>query len=131
MWTAETVLVCALAMLGRSAASYPPVVFDVVRPPDVSPRAEAFVRGGDPRVHLVTSSAVFQRMQRSPDRCGKLEDIRKLASVLAHEEQHINGKGEDVAYAAQAMSLIAMGAGPGHAVYAEVARSRRAALLKR
>ena len=28
MWTAETVLLCALSMLGRSPASLPPVSFD-------------------------------------------------------------------------------------------------------
>lgn len=129
MWTAETVLVCALSLLGRSAASFPPIVFVEDPPPDVSLQAEAFVREGDPRIQLLTRSRVFQRLQRHRERCGKLEDVRKLASVLVHEEQHVAGKGEEVAYAAQALSLLAMGAGPGHGVYAEVARSRNAVLM--
>ena len=46
---------CALTLLGRSAASFPPIEFVAVAPADVSAAAEAFVRVNDPHIYLVTA----------------------------------------------------------------------------
>jgi hypothetical protein len=124
MWGAATVLVCALDLLGRSAGSFPPIAFLEVRPPDVSARADAFVRRDDDTIYLVTTAPAFQRLQRSRDRCGDLNSVRSLASVLVHEEWHVrNGPDERRAYEAQLMALRAMNAGPGNPVYAAVNRA--------
>ena len=126
MWSAEAVVVCALALLTRSAASLPPIHFVAIPPPDVSQQAEAYVRPGDPRIFLVTSSDVFRRAQRSMYRCGDLDAHRKLASVIIHEEWHVkNGADEVSAYVAQLMTLIRLGAGPGTPEYAAVSKAMR------
>jgi hypothetical protein len=129
VWSAATVLACALGLLGRSAASFPPIVFVDTRPSDASDIADAFVREGDPTIYLVTSSPAFQRAQRSQDRCGAFNDLRKLASILVHEEWHVrHGPGERQAYEAQLTALTGLSAGPGHVLYAEVRRSMAVAL---
>lgn len=57
--------------------------------------------------------------------------MRKLASVLVHEEAHVvRGATEREAYAAQLTTLAALGAGPGSATYAQVQRSMRHALAR-
>jgi hypothetical protein len=66
-------------------------------------------------------------VQQSRDKCGDFNAARKLASILVHEEWHVrNGPDEEGAYAAQLITLMRLGAGPGNPVYAEVARSRAA-----
>jgi len=131
MWTAEAVLVCALTLLGRSERSFPPIRFLNVAPADVSADAEAFTRVNDRHLYLVTSSGLFQRLQRGPDLCGDLASVRKLASVLVHEEAHVvRGASEGEAYAAQLMALASLGAGPGTPLYTEVGRSMRHALAR-
>ena len=131
MWTAEAVLVCALTLLGRSERSFPPIHFLNVAPADVSVEAEAFTRVNDPHLYLVTSSRLFQRLQQDANRCGNLAAVRKLASVLVHEEAHVvRGASEREAYAAQLTALAALGAGPGSALYAEVGRSMRYTLAR-
>jgi hypothetical protein len=132
VWTAEAVLVCVLTLLGRSSASLPPIEFVAVRPADVSPRAEAFVRPGDPRIYLVTSTGYFQRAMESPYKCGDLQALRKLASVLIHEEWHIrHGSDEAGAYAAQLTTLTSLSAGPGNPLYVEVTRAMRQTLARK
>jgi hypothetical protein len=132
VWTAEAVLVCALTLLGRSEASFPPIAFVSEVPGDVSAAAEAFARVNDRRIFVITSSPLFQRLQRGPNRCGDLDSVRKLASVLIHEEAHVvKSASESDAYAAQLTSLAALGAGPGHPTYSEVRRSMRQALSRR
>lgn len=124
MWSAGLVLVCALDLLGRSARSFPPINLLDVRPGDVSAHADAFVRQGEDVIHLLTSAPAFQRVQRSPHKCGNHNDLRKLASILVHEEWHVrNGPDERRAYEAQLMALITLDAGPGHPVYAGVVRA--------
>jgi len=126
MWTAEAVLVCALTLLGRSESSFPPIHFLNVAPADVSADAEAFTRVNGRHLYLVTSSRLFQRLQRDANRCGDLAAVRKLASVLVHEEAHVvRGANEREAYAAQLTTLASLGAGPGSALYTEVSRSMR------
>lgn len=130
MWTAEAVLVCALTLLTRGSGSFPPIVLVASRPPGVSPRAEAFARPGDRTIYLLTSTAAFRDARRARySSCGDTENIRKIASVLVHEEWHVaHGADEEHAYAAQLTALSAMGAGPGTPVYSQVRRSMRVAL---
>jgi hypothetical protein len=131
VWTAEAVLVCVLTLLGRSSASFPPIEFVDVRPADVSVHAEAFVRIGEPRIYLITSAEHFKRAKRSPYKCGEIQSLRKLASVLIHEEWHIRrGADEAGAYAAQLTTLASLSAGPGNPLYAEVTRAMRQALAR-
>jgi hypothetical protein len=127
MWTAETVLVCALTLLHRSAASFPPIELVETRPAAVSPNADAYVPAGATRIYLMTTSPAFARARRAEYRCGELNAIRKIASVLVHEEWHVrHGSDEAGAYAAQLSTLIALDAGPGNPLYSEVTRSMQA-----
>jgi hypothetical protein len=94
------------------------------RPSDVSNQAHAFVRIGEWRVYLVTSTVQFVRARRAASACGSLEDIRWIASVLAHEEWHLTHHvDERGAYEAQLTALAYMGAGPGNPLYSQVWRS--------
>ena len=63
MWSAASVLACALSVFGRSEASMPPIKLIDLAPPGVSAGAEAFVRSGT--IYLITSSSVFQEALRS------------------------------------------------------------------
>ena len=131
MWSAEAVLVCALELLGRKPDTFPPVTFVSSRPADVSPNAEAFVRIPDPQIYVLTTTPRFQRLQRAPDRCGDFEALRKLASVLVHEEVHATNRGDEAqAYAAQLTTLNWLGSGVGTPLYNEVMRSMRSALAR-
>jgi len=125
VWTAETVLVCALTLLGRTAESFPPITFLNAPPVDVSRDAEAYVRTDDRRIYVITSSRMFQQAQNATFRCGELQALRKLASVLVHEEWHVkNGGDEAGAYAAQLVTLASLGSGPGNPTYYAVSQSR-------
>jgi hypothetical protein len=97
VWTAETVLVCALSMLPR-----------------------------DRRIHLLTTSRAFQRAMRAADRCGDPQALKKIASVVVHEEWHVrNGPDEAGAYEAQLTILTALHSGPGTPLFTEVWLARR------
>lgn len=127
MWSAATVLVCALGILGRSPEALPPIALIDVPPPDASPGVEAFVRPGDDTIHIVTSSSVFRDAMAARSRCGHLHALRKIASVIIHEEWHVrNGPDERGAYRAQLLALLMMGSGTGSPVYAEVNRAMQA-----
>ena len=129
MWTAEVVLVCALNLLGRSLASFPPIELVSSIPAGVSPNAEAYVRQNDQRIYLVTTSATFREGRESRDRCSDLRAVRKLASVLIHEEAHLRqGADEKTAYQAQLTMLSALGSGPGSPSYQAVMRAMRQTL---
>jgi hypothetical protein len=131
VWTAETVLLCALSLLARPEDSFPEVAFVHTAPEDASRDAEAYVRPGDGRIFLITSSRAFVRARASLYKCGEREALLKLASVLAHEEWHIrHGSDEEGAYAAQLMTLTTLKAGPGTPVFQEVHRSMRAVLRR-
>jgi len=124
VWTAEAVLVCALTLLGRSERSFPPIEFVTAAPPGASRGIEAFTGASDRHIYVVTTTSLFRRLQTSAGRCSDLEAVRKLASVLVHEEAHIvRGAGEMEAYALQLMTLASLGAGAGTPVYGEVRRS--------
>ena len=129
MWSAAAVLVCALDLMGRSASSFPPILLVDTRPPDVDARAEAFVRTGTEAIYVLTSSATFRRAQQAQYKCGELNAVRKIASMLVHEEWHVrNGSDERGAYDAQLMALTVMGARQGTPVYAGVERAMKVAL---
>jgi len=129
VWNAATVLVCALDLLGRSAVSFPPIALVEERPPDASSRADAFVGPADRTIYVITSAPAFQSIQRTRDRCGERNTLMKLASVLVHEEWHVqHGPDERGAYLAQLVALLFLGAHPGHPVYLEVQRSMQAVL---
>jgi hypothetical protein len=126
MWPAETVLVCALTLIHRSVQSFPPIEFVSVRPAYISANAEAYVMEDHARIYLVTASPAFRRAQRALFKCGELQALRKIASVLVHEEWHVlHGGDEAGAYRAQLATLAYLGAGPGNLLYQEVTRSMR------
>src|SRR5688500_4092068 len=96
------VVVCALEMLFRSAATFPPIVLIETRPADVSAAAEAFVRRNPDTIYVLTSSFTF-RAARADDRGA----LQKLASILVHEEWHLKlGPYERRAYEAQLTTLL-------------------------
>jgi hypothetical protein len=120
MLTAASVLACALSVLGRSESSMPRIELIDVAPPDVSAGAEAFVRSGIRTIYLITSSLAF-RAALSQDVCNESREMRKLASILAHEEWHVrNGSDEKGAYEHQLITLIRLGLTPGTGVFRQV-----------
>jgi hypothetical protein len=131
MWAAETVLVCALTLLQRGAASFPPIELVEMRPRYVSANADAYVPLGHARIYLITTSPAFTRARRAIYRCGELNAIRKIASVLVHEEWHVrHGSDEVGAYTAQLSTLVFLNAGPGNPIYYEVTRSLQAVIRR-
>ena len=127
MSAAAAVLACAMALLGRTQSSMPPVVLVASPPADASPNAEAFVRDGSPIIYVITSSAAFRQA-----RCDKSRTLLKLASVLAHEEWHVvHGAGEREAYEVQLHTLLRLGATMQSPVYRGVYRSMRTVLRGR
>ena len=116
MWSAATVLVCALEVLGRGAGSLPPI-------------ALLDVRQGEDVIYLITSTPTFARAQAAAYRCGEREALITLASIVVHEESHLrDGTTEEQAYTRQLLALIQLGAGTNSAAYRHVAHSMRAAL---
>ena len=131
MWTAAAIVVCALDLLGRSAGTFPTIRLIDSPPPGTSAHVEGFVRSGDRTIYLVTSSGTFRDAQASQHRCGNRAAIRKLASVIVHEEWHVrNGPDERGAYLAQLTALAMLGAGQGTLPYGEVFRAMQAAVSR-
>ena len=132
MSTAAAVLVCALNLLGRSAVQLPPIVLIEARPGDVSPAAEAFVRRSPNAIYLLTGTATFRaamRAERVIGRCGDRDSLRKIASMVVHEEWHLmHGPDERGAYFAQLTALTILGAGPGTRLHHSVMRAMEAAV---
>ena len=124
-------LVCALAMLGRSPSTLPPIRLLSNRSATVSPLVEGFVDADRRAIQIITSSAVFRRAQGASHRCGDVGAIRKLASIIVHEEWHVrNGSDETGAYRAQLMTLRMLHAGTGDPDYQAVLRALRAVVGK-
>lgn len=122
MITAGAVLVCALTALGRPEESFPPIVF-VDQPAAGTPQGtEAFVVIGRPTIYLVTSSQAFRTAQ--VDGCQNDRAVKKVASMLVHEEWHVqHGADEEGAYLAQLRALVMLDFGPSTAVYQDVRRA--------
>lgn len=119
MLSAAAVLVCALDLVARPASSFPPIVLLDTRPADVSSTAEAFVRRDPDTIYVLTSTKVFRAAQ-----AGYRDALVKLASILVHEQWHIqNGNSEEGAYQAQLMALYMMGIPHNRPIAAEVRRA--------
>ncbi len=133
MPTAAAVIACALALLGKSETTMSPIVLVDVPPVYASPDVEAYVRTNDDTIYVVTSSPLFRATQGWKSDCGYPLALKKLASVLVHEEWHIRHRGDDErsAYYAQLTALVQLGVTPGHAVYTGVMRSMQAVEKKR
>lgn len=124
MSSAAVVLVCALSALGRSESSLPRIEFVTAAPPEVSARAEAFVRRESRTIYLITSSSVFRDALAAQGDCWAGTAFRKIASILVHEEWHIlHGSDEREAYHAQLTTLWSLGLGPDSRVYRDVLKS--------
>jgi hypothetical protein len=133
MWSAATVLMCALSVLGRDARTFPPIEFVEILPSDASRKTEAFTRSTSNVIYLVTSSEAFERARRTPGRCDDSAAVAKIASMIVHEEWHLRHGLEDEsgAYDAQLQVLMRLGIGPGNPTYDGVWRSMRAVLTAR
>ena len=125
MWSAATVFVCAVGLLGRSATSFPPVQFVEKAPPGVSPQAAGYVLAGESRIVLITSTDAFTRARQSRDRCSNPDALREVAGVLAHEEWHIShGPDEEGAYDAQLIALLTAGAHDDGALFHKIKQAK-------
>ena len=120
MWTAASVLACALSVLGRGA-DMPRIELIDVAPPYVSNGAEAFVQRDNLTIYLITSSSVFQTALKSRVGCSASTEMQKLASILAHEAWHVrHGPDEKSAYEYQLITLIQLGVPPESGTYRSV-----------
>jgi hypothetical protein len=126
VWSAESVVVCALALLGRNQAQFPPIQFVEKPPAYVSRLAQAYIQGPDARIVLVTSTSAFVRARRSSPECAEVEAIREIAGVLAHEEWHVlHGADEEDAYNAQLTALLYVGADQNGALYHKIMQAKQ------
>jgi hypothetical protein len=131
MTSAAAVLVCALEVLGRSPGSLPRIEVLDKRPSTLSSNAAAFVNHRENVIYLIGSASAFQEAREARSRCGNLEALKVVASVIVHEEWHLrHGFDEAGAYHAQLMALHKLGLGPGTATYAGVQRAMQAALRR-
>lgn len=127
MWSAETVFVCALTLLGRREQRFPTVEFVERVPAGLSAFVQAYTRPAERRIVLVTSTRAFIQARQASARCGELDAVREIAGVLAHEEWHVfHGPDEQGAYEAQLIALTYVGAGPTSPLYSQVAHSMHA-----
>ena len=102
MWSAATVVGCALGLLGRAETSFPPIALIEQRPVDVSAHAEAFVRAGDNTIYLLTASRVFSQAQRADLPCGAINalknaDLNLVVDLVQKNEadlEHVKNLGE-------------------------------------
>jgi hypothetical protein len=127
MSTAALVVVCALEMLGRSAATFPPIRITEHRPPNASANAEAFVNPADQTIVLIGSAPALVSARAALQvhaQCRQSPAFALLASVIVHEEWHLrHGANEDAAYAAQLTTLHSLGFGPESSLYHRVKRA--------
>ena len=132
MPTAAAVVACALVLLGKSERALPKIVLLDAAPQHASAQTEAFVSLPDPNIYLVTSSPVFRAAMGSRTRCGTSTGLKKLASIIAHEEWHVrHGPDERGAYEKQLSTLLQLGVAPDTSLYVGVVRSMAAVLKKR
>jgi hypothetical protein len=129
MSSAATVLVCVLNLLGRTEASFPPIRLVEAPPPEAHPKADAYIGEGG-SINLITSSATFQDAAEYPDHC-RTPAMKKLASILIHEERHVKGEDEDAAYHAQLTTLLLLGVQPDSSIYIGVQKSMLAVVKSR
>ena len=109
MWPATFVFACALDLLGRRAASFPPVQLVEHPSPGVSALAQGYARPDTGEIFLITTTEAFTQARK--DGCRDVDAVREVASVLVHEEWHLrHGPDEAGAYDAQLMALLTTGA---------------------
>jgi hypothetical protein len=107
----------------------PPIELVEILPPDVSWGTEGFVRRNPDVIYLVTSTSAFRDAIRTLPGCGARESLKRIASILVHEEWHIrHGNDERGAYEAQLTALAALGDHPGSPLSASVRRAMRVVL---
>jgi hypothetical protein len=129
MWTAAAALVCALGVLNRSEASLPRIEILDEAPAFVSMGAEAFVQRNPDVIYIIASSTVVREAATARGECGDPLAVKKLASILIHEEAHLRyGDDEARAYQRQLIALVQLGLGPESRVYRDVQRSMLAVL---
>ena len=132
MTSAASVLVCALSLLGRSEASFPRIELVETPPPYVSVNAEGFVERQGKIIYLVTGTPTFRAIRNAQNECGLFRDLRKIASILIHEEWHVlNGSDEEGAYLAQITALIRLGEEIHSPLVGSVRKSMQAVLKAR
>lgn len=132
MTSAAAVIACALALLGRSERTMPPITLVGAPPKHASIQTDAFVALPDRTIYVVTSSATFQDAMASRSSCSNSQPLKKLASVLMHEEWHVlNGRDENGAYYAQLTTLLLLGVPPDNNIYRSVQRSMLAVRKKK
>ena len=111
MVSAAAVVVCALGLLGRSPGSTIPITFMESPPRWASPNAEAFLVRHPDRIVLITSTEAFRNAQRGFGEPSSRDGCRKIASVIVHEEWHLqHGDDEEGAYLAQLTVLSLLNA---------------------
>lgn len=119
------VIVCALAVLGRTESSFPPIRLVATAPPGTSAGLEAFVVRDSGTIYVLTSSAAFEAARRAT--CRGSQAIRKIASILIHEEAHLSHNADErEAYHAQLGTLMRLGTGPDTELYQGVQRAMQA-----
>ena len=132
MGIAATALVCALGVLNRSEASLPRIEILDQAPAFVSTGTEAFVQRNPDIIFIIASSTVVRDAASRPGECGDLFAVKKLASIVIHEEAHLRyGDNEEHAYYRQLVALIQLGLGPDSRTYRDVQRSMKAVLQAR
>src|SRR5262245_2130100 len=122
MLSAATALVCALSALNRSEASLPRIVIMESAPSYVSVGTEAFANRDTKTIHVIASAAVVRDAAgRHQGECGDPDAVKKLASILVHEEWHIlHGPDEEGAYQRQLIQLLLLGSPAGSRAFREV-----------
>jgi hypothetical protein len=120
--SAVAAMVCAFTALGRGPADLPAIELLDTAPPNASANVEGFVHAGGDTIFILTTSDTFTTVQRSG--CGDTAAVKKLASIIAHEEWHVlHGAEEQGAYEAQLGMLLRLGIQPGSPVHYAVVRS--------
>jgi hypothetical protein len=83
-------------LLGRSEATLPTIESIAKAPPGLPAAAEACTLPGERRLVLITSSWTFREARQSLTKCGETDALRYSASVIVHEDWHVNhGADED------------------------------------
>ena len=133
MPTAAFVLGCALDLLAN-AKPLAPIVLVAERPPSAAMHTAAFVREGEPTIYLVASSLPVRAAIRAASAgpgggCDRSRELIVLASVLAHEDWHVQHPGDEVgAYLNQLTTLQFLGLDLFSREANEVRRAMRAGL---
>jgi hypothetical protein len=99
-------------------------------PRGASAGVEAFVARDPKAIYVLTSSEVFKAARL--ENCGGGQAIRKIASILTHEEAHLNRNADErEAYHAQLVALVRLGSGPETELYQGVQRAMQAVVRVR